>query len=90
MLGRALAKILGWALALLGGFFAVAGGYLALLGGSPYYVLTGLAMILSGALIGRGDERGRWLYVAIWVATLIYGFGGHSPTRSNILAEIDL
>ena len=26
----------------------------------------------------------------IWVATLIYGFGGHSPTRSNILAEIDL
>ncbi|WP_322964913.1 membrane-bound PQQ-dependent dehydrogenase, glucose/quinate/shikimate family [Sphingomonas fuzhouensis] len=72
MLGRALAKILGWALALLGGFFAVAGGYLALLGGSPYYVLAGLAMILSGALIGRGDPRGRWLYVAIWVATVIW------------------
>jgi len=72
VLGRVLAKILGWVLALLGGFFAVAGGYLALLGGSPYYVLTGLAMILSGALIGRGDPRGRWLYVAIWVATLIW------------------
>lgn len=72
MLGRVLAKILGWVLALLGGFFAVAGGYLALLGGSPYYILAGLAMILSGALIGRGDPRGRWLYVAIWVATLIW------------------
>ncbi|KTT71508.1 membrane-bound PQQ-dependent dehydrogenase, glucose/quinate/shikimate family [Sphingomonas sanguinis] len=66
------ARILGWVLALLGGFFAVAGGYLALLGGSPYYVLTGLAMILSGALIGRGDVRGRWLYVAIWLATLVW------------------
>ena len=72
MVGRAFAKILGWLLALLGGFFAVAGAYLALLGGSPYYVLTGLAMILSGALIGRGDPRGRWLYVAIWVATLVW------------------
>ena len=49
--------ILGWIVALLGGFLAVAGAYLAWLGGSPYYLLAGLAMIVSGALIGRQDRR---------------------------------
>ncbi|WP_423323539.1 membrane-bound PQQ-dependent dehydrogenase, glucose/quinate/shikimate family [Sphingomonas sp. 4RDLI-65] len=71
-MGRILTVALAWAVAVLGGFFAVAGGVLLAWHGSPYYLIVGLAMIVSGALIGRGDPRGRWLFVAIWVATLIW------------------
>ena len=78
---RNLARALGWLLALLGGFFAVAGAVLLSLHGSPYYLVTGIAMIASGALIGRDDPRGQWLFVAIWIGTLIWavwevGFDG--------------
>ncbi|QJU59233.1 membrane-bound PQQ-dependent dehydrogenase, glucose/quinate/shikimate family [Sphingomonas sp. AP4-R1] len=64
--------ILGWSIAVLGGYFAVAGGVLAALGGSLYYVITGVAMVGSGALIGRGDSRGRALFVAIWIGTVLW------------------
>ena len=71
-MGRVLTMALGWVIAILGGFFVVAGGTLALLGGSLYYVIVGLAMILSGALIGRGDARGRWLFIALWLGTAVW------------------
>ena len=61
-----------WALAVLGGFFAVAGAQLASLGGSPYYVIAGIAMIVSGAMIGRGIAGGRTLYLLIWAATVVW------------------
>ena len=61
-----------WFMALLGGFFAVAGAVLLAAGGSPYYVLVGIAMVASGALWGRGRESGRTLYLAVWVATLLW------------------
>ncbi|WP_157220854.1 membrane-bound PQQ-dependent dehydrogenase, glucose/quinate/shikimate family [Flavisphingomonas formosensis] len=63
---------LGWLIALLGGFFLVAGSKLALLGGSIYYGLAGLAMIVSGALLGRRDRRGAMLYLLVWIATLAW------------------
>jgi len=69
-----LLQIMAWAMALLGGFFAVAGGVLALLGGSPYYVVVGFAMIVSGALLGRHRASGRWLFVGIWIITLAWAF----------------
>ena len=62
----------GWALALIGGFFAVAGARLLMLGGSAYYVLAGLAMIVSGAMVGRGMRGGRTLFLGVWVATLVW------------------
>ncbi|MEJ8630990.1 hypothetical protein P0F65_16315 [Sphingomonas sp. I4] len=83
-----MAKILGWTLALLGGFFTVAGGYLALIGGSPYYVVTGLAMILSGAWIGRGDPRGRWLYVVIWLATIVWALWEVGPDPLQLVPRV--
>ncbi len=61
-----------WCVAMLGGFFAVAGAVLLSLDGSPYYLIAGIAMAVSGALIGRGSPLGRWLFVAIWVGTLIW------------------
>lgn len=71
---RAYIFILAWSLAMLGGFFAVAGAELAWLGGSLYYLIVGLAMIVSGALIGREDRRGHLLYGVIWIATLVWAY----------------
>jgi len=34
-------------------------------GGSLYYLITGLAYILNGALLWRGDARGTWIYSAM-------------------------
>lgn len=59
-------------LALVGVLLAVGGGYLVALGGSPYYLLTGLAVAASGVLVWRGDRRGAWLYGAMLVATLAW------------------
>lgn len=78
---RIYAQAIGWVVALLGGFFLVAGAELAWLGGSIYYVLAGLAMIVSGALVGRGDRRGQILFLLLWLATLVWavwevGFDG--------------
>jgi len=71
-MARLLTMILAWALAVLGGFFAVAGGVLVAVGGSPYYVITGILMVVSGALLGRGKAAGRTLFVAIWLGTLLW------------------
>lgn len=73
--------VVAWCVAILGGFFSVAGGVLASLGGSFYYLVAGIAMVLSGALLGRRPRYGRRLFVAIWVGTLIWatwevGFDG--------------
>lgn len=70
-----------WFVAVLGGFFVVAGGVLASIGGSPYYLIAGILMVISGALLGRNPRLGRLLFVAIWVGTLIWairevGFDG--------------
>ena len=67
-----LARTLGWIIALLGGFFVIAGAVLLSLHGSPYYLIVGLAMIVSGALVGRDDQRGSRLFTAIWIATLVW------------------
>lgn len=64
-MARLLTMILAWALAVLGGFFAIAGGVLVAVGGSPYYVITGILMVVSGALLGRGKAAGWTLFIAI-------------------------
>ena len=48
------------------------GGELVMLGGSPYYVVTGVAVILSGGLLWRGDRRGAWLYGLMLAGTFIW------------------
>ena len=71
-MARLLTVTLAWVVATLGGFFVVAGGVLVSLGGSPYYLVAGIAMVASGALLGRGHPAGRWLFVAIWFGTLLW------------------
>jgi quinoprotein glucose dehydrogenase len=60
---------------------AVGGTMLVTYGGSPYYVLAGLAIVISGLLIWRRDSRGVWLYGAMLAATVAWaisevGFDG--------------
>lgn len=66
--------ILGAMIALIGLVLAIGGAWLAMLGGSLYYLLTGIAMLASGALLIRRRALGIWLYVAIFVATLGWAF----------------
>ena len=59
----------------------IGGAWLASLGGSPYYVLAGLVVGCSAALLWRGRRLGVWLYAAMLVGTACWavwesGFDG--------------
>lgn len=64
----------GIVIALIGLVLVGGGGWLALLGGSPYYLLTGIAMLASGVLLVRGRSLGGWLYVAVVLATIAWAW----------------
>ena len=59
-------------LVLIGLYLAVGGGWLLALGGSPYYVVSGIVLILTGALLFRGSTVALWLYTAVLLGTLIW------------------
>ncbi|WP_372380929.1 membrane-bound PQQ-dependent dehydrogenase, glucose/quinate/shikimate family [Xanthomonas sp. NCPPB 1754] len=71
------------ALFLLAFGLALAGGgmVLAASGGSLYYLITGVAYILSSVLIWRGNAQGIWIYAAMLIWTVAWslwevGFSG--------------
>jgi len=64
--------LLGVLLAVIGLVLTVGGVQLAMLGGSWYYLIAGLALIVSGLLLVYRDVRGAWLYGAVFVATVIW------------------
>ncbi|WP_312857025.1 membrane-bound PQQ-dependent dehydrogenase, glucose/quinate/shikimate family [Novosphingobium chloroacetimidivorans] len=76
----------GAVLALLGAFFAGFGGWLAMLGGSLYYVLIGLLMIASGVQVARGRPSGFFLYLAIWLITVVWAIweAGSDPWKLEV------
>ena len=57
---------------LIGLFMTGAGIWLAVLGGSVYYVLMGLALLLSGYLLWKRSLLGVWLYALAFIATVIW------------------
>lgn len=59
-------------LVLIGAAYAWGGGQLAALGGSWYFLITGLAVIVSAALVWRGSSWGGWLYAAMLVWTWVW------------------
>lgn len=63
---------LGMLIALIGLGLAGGGGYLLSLGGSAYFLLMGLAMLVSGVLIARGNPRGARLYGVALMLTAIW------------------
>ena len=71
--GAALAvRIMGVVFALIGVVLAIGGVQLIALGGSWYYLLAGLGLMASGALLFRLDVRGAWLYLAVYVLTVLW------------------
>ena len=64
--------LLGGLLALIGLVLAVGGAWLAILGGSPYYLLAGLGLMASGALLIRGRPWGAWLYLIVFALTVLW------------------
>lgn len=57
---------------LLGLVLAIGGGQLAVLGGSWYYLITGVALVVSSVLIWRGNALGGWLYALMLAWTLVW------------------
>jgi quinoprotein glucose dehydrogenase len=68
--------LLAWAvvLALLGVGLLVMGGRLAMLGGSWYYLLAGVALLASAALLAKRQALGVWVLGATLLATLVWAW----------------
>ncbi|WP_101676246.1 membrane-bound PQQ-dependent dehydrogenase, glucose/quinate/shikimate family [Alloalcanivorax mobilis] len=64
--------LVGALVALIGVLMAAGGGYLAFLGGSWYYLIAGVAMVVSGLLLGGRRRAGVTLYALIFLATVIW------------------
>ncbi|MFN3514794.1 MAG: membrane-bound PQQ-dependent dehydrogenase, glucose/quinate/shikimate family [Phenylobacterium sp.] len=67
-------RILGVLIGLIGLVLIVGGGWLAAVGGSLYYLLAGLGLAGSGALLFRGQLLGVWIYAAVFLATVLWAF----------------
>lgn len=65
-------RVLATLLCLIGIVLLVGGIQLITLGGSAYYVLAGLALLISAYLTWRGDRRGVWVYAAMLAATFAW------------------
>lgn len=65
------------ALAISGALFSLVGFVLALGGylspeGSAFHVLTGLGLIVSGALVSRRHRAGAWTYMLVFASTVTW------------------
>lgn len=59
-------------LVLIGAAYAYGGAQLASLGGSPYFIITGIAVVVSAILIWRGSAWGGWVYAAMLAYTWVW------------------
>ena len=66
------ARTVGVILVVIGAVLSAGGLWLVLVRGSPYYLLAGLGLVGSGALIVRRRVRGAWLYAGVFAATLVW------------------
>jgi quinoprotein glucose dehydrogenase len=64
---------LGALIALIGIVLMIGGAWLAILGGSLYYLLAGLGLVVSGALLIRGRASGAAVYIGVYVVSVIWG-----------------
>lgn len=67
-----LPALTGAVITLLGLAYLLPGGWLAWLGGTWYYVIAGLALIASGVLVVRRRRAGLWLYLLVFVASIVW------------------
>lgn len=64
--------LLGGLLAVTGLLLLLGGGYLVVLGGSAYYALAGIAMLVSGILVGRGRAAGAVIFAVVFLGTVAW------------------
>ncbi|GAB3684867.1 membrane-bound PQQ-dependent dehydrogenase, glucose/quinate/shikimate family [Salinisphaera aquimarina] len=65
-------RLVGGLVALMGLLMTIGGGWLAGVGGSWYYVIAGIAMLISGILFAGGRRSGAWLYALVFIGTFIW------------------
>jgi len=68
----AVVSITGIFCAVIGAGLAIAGGWLVWLGGSPYYLVTGLLLIATAALLLAGSCWALWVYAVLLLGTLAW------------------
>jgi glucose dehydrogenase len=83
----------GEVLVLVGAAFAVLGGWLLAMGSTPYYVITGMALIACGTLMVRSRTAGIWCYSCTFVAALVWsvsavGLNGWMPMPRLLLLAL--
>lgn len=66
--------VFGVILAIIGLILAIGGVRLVSLGGSWYYLIAGAAMVVSGVLYVRQRMLGAWIYLAVFIGTLLWTF----------------
>ena len=64
--------VVGAICSLIGTTLLIGGAWLLAIRGSPYYVLAGIAMLVSGVLLIRRHLLGTWIYIAMYVATFCW------------------
>jgi quinate dehydrogenase (quinone) len=69
-----LTTFFGIILALIGLVLAIGGAELVSLDGSWYYLAAGIGLVLSGVLFAAGSVLGFWLYLLVFLGTLIWSF----------------
>jgi quinoprotein glucose dehydrogenase len=67
-----LLRTLGVMLGVIGLAIAISGIWLIALGGSPYYLLAGAGMAVTGLLLFRGSARALLVYALVVIGTLIW------------------
>ncbi|MGY3622533.1 quinoprotein glucose dehydrogenase [Bradyrhizobium sp. USDA 10063] len=68
------ALALGSVMIVAGAVLAIGGGWLVALGGSFYYLPAGVALIASGYLLLRRRAEGAWLYLLLFLLTVIWAW----------------
>lgn len=64
--------VFGIVLTIIGLVLAVGGMQLVSLDGSWYYLITGVALVLSGVLLAASMALGAWLYLLIFICTIAW------------------
>ena len=65
-------RALGALFILIGAVLLIGGARLLMLGGSAYYLLAGVGLVASGAMLWRLKTLGAWIYVGVFVATVLW------------------
>src|SRR5690348_4719718 len=69
---RPVVTITGTIYALVGLALAGGGAWLVMLGGSPFYLIAGLGIFITGALLIAGRRSALWVYAAVLIGTLVW------------------